>query len=387
MFAVLGGTVDAKAYDLDIKGATKSTVLSISLDEMPNRSIASNDDTLEITLSLDKKDKNYQEYVAAKSTGIITINGEKNDFSAEGTLTLYENNVVLGGLVGSINNSSDLNDVITLSVHYDIETGDMSIPVSIGVLSKNTESTNYKFGSSSIQIQKAVQMKLEQDKNKTQDLFVTPPSEDVIASLPPGDYMSSLRNQDDHGGAWLGLYAPKAVRRANNGVHDVGVSTRVNKNTFENYMRGKGYSIYTGAAGCNGPIKPSISLDNSTSGLGFITNAFWPINSSTSITLPIPTTSNPATWGTISIPTASTSCTQTVSSTSWNMSRLAGFTSQIYSSNGMGAKAEIAHRSNPNATSGKITGAVSYTLYATTNDYIMVYETIYLSTSVNVIID
>lgn len=69
------------------------------------------------------------------------------------------------------------------------------------------------------------------------------------------------------------------------------------------------------------------------------------------------------------------------------MSRLAGFTSQIYSSNGMGAKAEIAHRSNPNATSGKITGAVSYTLYATTNDYIMVYETIYLSTSVNVIID
>ena len=80
MFAVLGGTVDAKAYDLDIKGATKSTVLSISLDEMPNRSIASNDDTLEITLSLDKKDKNYQEYVAAKSTGIITINGEKNDF-------------------------------------------------------------------------------------------------------------------------------------------------------------------------------------------------------------------------------------------------------------------------------------------------------------------
>ena len=43
----------------------------------------------------------------------------------------------------------------------------------------------------------------------------------------------------------------------------------------------------------------------------------------------------------------------------------------------MGAKAEIAHRSNPNATSGKITGAVSYTLYATTNDYIMVYD--YLS--------
>ena len=65
-------------------------------------------------------------------------------------------------------------------MHYDIETGDMSIPVSIGVLSKNTESTNYKFGSSSIQIQKAVQMKLEQDKNKTQDLFVTPPSEDVV---------------------------------------------------------------------------------------------------------------------------------------------------------------------------------------------------------------
>lgn len=180
LFAVLGGSVDARDYALEIKSTTKSTVLPINLDEMPNKSIASKDDTLEITLSLDKKHKDSKEYIAAKSTGIITINGEENDFSAEGTLTLYENNIVLGCLVGSMNNSSDLNDVITLSVHYNIETGDMCIPVSIGVLSQNSEPTNYEFGSSSIQLQKAVQTKLEQDKSKNQDLFVTSPSEENL---------------------------------------------------------------------------------------------------------------------------------------------------------------------------------------------------------------
>lgn len=135
------------------------------------------------------------------------------------------------------------------------------------------------------------------------------------------------------------------------------------------------------ASGCDGPITPKIFVDNSTSGLGFITNAYWPINSSTSIKLPIPTTSNPSTWGTITISTASTTCMQGTDSTVWQMTRAAGFTSQLFSNDGMGAKVEIAHRSNPNATEGKITGIANYELFATKTNYVRVYESVSIQAS------
>lgn len=72
---------------------------------------------------------------------------------------------------------------------------------------------------------------------------------------------------------------------------------------------------------------------------------------------------------------------QGTDSTVWQMTRAAGFTSQLFSNDGMGAKVEIAHRSNPNATEGKITGIANYELFATKTNYVRVYESVSIQAS------
>lgn len=401
-------TFATESYELNVgtKQLPSTATLSINLNDMPDKSYASSNDSLEISVTL-KKNPEFQEgYVDAKSTGVVTINGKKNAFVAEGTLSLYENNIALGCLSGYINNSSNPSDCIALSMHYDIKEGTMYIPTSLGAFTEDGgEPLFFVFGENvSTRITDTVKTKLQTEKKQVENdkadmikqleeqmEIIKQPDVSINGAYPGNDYISKLANSaSGSNGGYLGLYAPNAVYPTNSGVGDVGIVTKVDGTKLISYMKSQGYPVQANSNGCSGPISFSIKFNTPSSGLVYLTSAWEPKNSSTSIKLPVPTSSNPATWGSITITTASSSVTHTSGNSvenklAWNFSRLAGFTSQIYStssSGGMGAKAEFKHGAMPNAKTGTITANANYNVSVVRSDnYTYVYSVVNLTTS------
>lgn len=143
--------------------------LPINLDNMPNKTVASANDSLDISMTLSKKSDWPNDWVDAESVGTIVINGKENHFAASGVLLLYENNVAIGALSGFLNNSLDLNDTITLSMHYDIDNNVMYVPTSIGYFGEDCVPFDLDFGKDiSVNISNAVIAGMERDNKQTE---------------------------------------------------------------------------------------------------------------------------------------------------------------------------------------------------------------------------
>jgi hypothetical protein len=113
-----------------------------------------------------------------------------------------------------------------------------------------------------------------------------------------------------------------------------------------------------------------------------------PPASSTTITIPIITCVSPLSWSTLTLTSSSVNLTLSSSGVyttkaTWKLNRAAGFTNQVFSSNALAFWTDFRQKQLIGSR-GKITGAVSYQIYATSSTYQMIYVDISLSTSANV---